>query len=97
MMATRLFVAGIVMLFIGIQLRLVDSFVLNEQVTQIIEKRFPNKGTEQASLLDPNFSLASFEGQSNVTKRRLSPPRWLGYSILSVAAVLIVTSPAFRR
>lgn len=104
-MATRLFLVGVLTLFFGVQLRAVDTWVLNERVSQIVNKRIAQKvvadkkaDTFAASLYDPYFDIqekAITAVQPNL--RSISPPRWLGYSLLSVGAVLVLTCPVLRR
>ena len=39
MSSQRLFMLGVVLLLLGIQFRLVNTFVLNEKASQFVEKR----------------------------------------------------------
>ncbi len=103
MAATRIFLMGVIILFFGIQLRAVDTFVLNERVSSIINKRVAARAAEvedsqQASLYDPYFRLepAKPKAANMPAFRRVSPPRWLGWSFLSIGAVLVFTAPTFR-
>ena len=103
-MATRLFLMGVIALFFGAQLRSVETFVVNERVSGLINRRaIEASETRQleASLMD-RYSYG-FEAPKSVKKlaapkfHRISPPRWLGWSFLSIGAVLTITSPLFRR
>ncbi len=76
------FLAGIVVLLLGIQLRVVDSFVLNESSTRFI--------TTQTSSGKPIFP--SIETPRKV----LRPPEWLGWSLMSIGSVLILHSLAMK-
>lgn len=101
-MATRLFLMGAVLLFFGGQLRTIDTFVLNEQVTKIVNKRFAPKPAivEQSELLSAGLYDPLFDTAAKVVlpaRREITPPRWLGWSLLSMGAVLVLTCPLCRR
>ena len=84
------FLAGLVVFLLGIQLRLVDVFVLNERSTQFLAQRIP----QIASTSDKATFLAS---SPLVAKQRLHPPNWLGWSFVSVGSVLILYSLALKK
>jgi len=101
-MATRLFLLGVITLFFGFQFRTVDSFVLNERVSSVINRQIEKrqaKNLEQQQPLEAGFGM--FDAPDTTlqlpAKRRITPPRWLGYSFLSMGAVLVLTCPLFRR
>ena len=83
MAATRIFLMGVIILIIGVQLRAVDTFVLNETATKIVNSRLKQSATESdtysafAGLTAyPADTLAVIEQPP--AKRSISPPRWLG-------------------
>ena len=97
----RLFTIGLVLLFLGIQLRLVKTFELNEPASQFIEQRLPS----ETSPTDTSF--ASYKGyddywtngasaDSSPSLRSVSPPRWIGWSLITVGAILVLTHPCFK-
>jgi hypothetical protein len=89
------FMIGLVVFALGIQLRMVDTFVLNERATQFIARRIQQlKGNELASAGDFNTFLAS---QAPVAKKRIEPPSWLGWAFVSVGGVLILHSLALKK
>jgi hypothetical protein len=98
----RLFLFGVILLLLGIQFRLVESFELNSMATQFVEKRFPSRPAasslnnygSQDSYADPWATLNSTD---TPTTRRLNPPRQLAFSFISVGAILILVSPAYRK
>lgn len=85
------FMIGLVLLFIGIELRVVDSFVLNERSSRFVTEKFGSQ-TEQA--MSPLVSLA---GGPAGGRRVVRPPQWLGWCIISVGSVLILHSLAMKR
>ena len=88
------FMAGLVVLMLGLQLRFVDSFVLNEQTTEIVEKQL--KATALAST--DNASSAAFaQAAPSSSFRTIRPPKWLGWVFISAGGVLILHSLAMKR
>jgi hypothetical protein len=91
------FALGTVVLFLGIQFRHVESFVLNEKSSRFIAKRIDRKG----SALRPFPTLLSVMSPLSVKSppvcRTVIPPRWMAWSLLSVGAVFMLHSLAMRR
>ena len=91
----QLFLGGLIVLLLGIQLRTVDTFVLNERATQFLAQRMQQmRGTEVASAGDFSTILAA---QSPVGNKRIDVPPWLGYSLLSIGGVLVLYSLALKK
>jgi hypothetical protein len=89
------FLTGMIVLAIGLQLRLVDTFVLNEKATQFLAQRIQAmKSNQVASAGDFQTMLAA---QGPVGNHRLDPPDWLGYSMLSVGGVLVLYSLVLKK
>lgn len=87
------FVLGTVLLLVGIQFRFIDSFVLNEKSSRFIAERFGGQKTVQVSAFPNLLSVMS----PPVSRRTVKPPAWLGWSLISVGAVLTLHSLAMRR
>ena len=86
------FMVGLVLLFLGIQFRAVDTFVLNEQSTQFMTKRF---GTPAQKTISAPFLMV---GAPHVGPRKVvRPPDWIGWALISIGAVLILHSLAMKR
>ena len=86
------FMAGVVILLLGIQFRMVDSYVLNAESSRFIAQRIKRplslSGSpmqQQSSPIVPVLSLT------------IKPPDWLGWAVISIGAVLILHSLAMRR
>ena len=87
--------AGLVVLMLGIQMRLVETFVLNEHATQFLAQRIQQiKGQQIASASDVRHFIAS---QGPIAQKPLSPPDWLGFSLVSVGSVLVLYSLALKK
>ena len=83
--------AGLVILLLGIQMRLVEAFILNEHATQFLAQRMQRmKGQQVASELP---TLLASQGPQH----RLAPPGWLGFSLVSVGSVLVLYSLALKK
>ena len=89
------FMAGLVVFLLGIQLRMVEAFVLNERATQFLAQRMQEiKGNQVASAGDlPTL----FAAQAPVAKKKLEPPKWIGWAMVSVGSVLILQSLVMKK
>ncbi len=88
----RYFLFGVLLVLIGIQFRMVDSFVLNEPATRALAR--VTRDTPVAS----NDSMTSFllQVHPNPTKR-ITPPRWLGLAFVAVGTVVSLHAIAMPR
>jgi hypothetical protein len=82
---------GLVVLALGIQFRMVDSFVLNEKTTEIIAKRLNKTDTVAMTFMPGLVSSAP------ASHRVIKPPRWLGFMMISVGVVLCLHSLAMPK
>lgn len=82
---------GFIILAMGIQFRVVDSFVLNEKTTEVIAKRL-HKNDMVATTFLPAFNVPT-----PPSHRVIRPPRWLGFMMISVGAVLMLHSLAMPK
>jgi hypothetical protein len=88
------FMAGLVIFLLGMQLRAVDTYVLNERATQFIAQRMQQmKSRQVASAGDLGALVAHPPG----AKHSLHPPKWLGWSLVSVGGVLTLYSLALKK
>lgn len=85
----QFFLVGLVIVAIGLQLRMVETFVLNEKASRFLAERLP----AAMANADGDFSAAA----GATPRRTLRPPGWLGYALMSVGAVLILHSLAMKR
>src|SRR4051812_34225908 len=85
----QIYMAGLIVLLLGLQLRLVNAIVLNDQTTKIIAERFESH--ETASTM-PNWFAANVP----VSKKTITPPKWMGWSLLSIGGVMVLHSLALR-
>ncbi len=87
----RYFMFGVVLFLLGLQFRLVDSFVLNENSTRALH-RFSQRST----IIDSNLATNVYM-QVGSPKKSLRPPNWLGYVLLSVGGVMCLHAMVLPR
>jgi len=86
------FMFGLVLLFVGIQFRLIETFVLNEKTSRFIAERV------EPTISGAEGSNRSFLPAMGPTPRRtVHPPQWLGWALISMGSVLILHSLAMKR
>jgi len=78
---------GLLLLLLGVQLRLVESYTLNEKTSKFLVERMQSNSSGQPF-------LASF---APTTRRVIHPPDWLGWVLLSTGAVLVLQSLAMKK
>ena len=84
------FMIGLIVLFLGIQLRVVDTFVLNEKASKILAER----SRSVANSGEFPLFLASV---GPTPRKSIKPPPWLGFAMISVGSVLILHSLAMKK
>ena len=87
----KLLMIGIIVLLLGIQFRMVDSYVLTPKASEFVEKRLEKPSTTQIATYDTYWP---FDGPT--PPKTMTPPKWLGWSLISVGVVLILGCPRFR-
>jgi hypothetical protein len=87
-------IVGLVLLLLGLQFRLVDSFVLNEKSTKFLVRRATQP--EKTSIWKLPVSLTA-RSTASVQRKSIQPPRWLAWSFISVGAVMLLHGIALRK
>ena len=88
----QFFFAGIACLLVGIQFRVIDSFELTPQLTQFLAER---TGHPLASV---NAAAGALTQSDKVMARKsVQPPEWLGFSLISIGAVLVLHSFGMKK
>ena len=93
------FMIGLVLLVFGIQFKFVDSYVLSEDAAKFVAKRMGKKETAPAAVTRSIFQpfVAAGAVAPSPAQRSWQPPAWLGWSLISVGAVLILHALAMGR
>ncbi len=88
----QFFFLGALILFIGLQVRVVSAYVLNQDATRFLAER------THSSSSAPEQALVSFTGDAGLLPNKvIRPPVWLGWCLISVGAVLMLHSLAMPR
>ena len=85
------FLIGLLLLFLGIQFRAVDTFVLNEKASRFLAERVRPAVSNTNGLT--NF-LAS---AGPIPRKSVQPPPWLGFALISIGSVLVLHSLAMKK
>lgn len=88
------FLAGLVLLFLGVQFRMIDAVVLTPQCAKLLGRE---TGTPVATAGDSTVGLVRAEATASAPSRDFQPPEWLSWALISVGAVLILHSWAMPR
>ena len=86
------FMAGLVLLMLGLQLRMVYSYTLTPEFTKILAER---SGHPMAAAADSTDTLLGAE--TKFASKTFQPPEWIGWALLSLGAVLVLHSLAMPR
>jgi hypothetical protein len=88
----QFFMFGLVFVLLGVQLRMVDTFVLNEKASRFLaERAWP------AAIGGNPASQPILPAVGPTPNRTLHPPTWLGFAVISLGSVFILHSMAMKR
>jgi hypothetical protein len=76
----QVFLAGLVLLFIGIEFRAMDAFILSPKATKMLAEEADRPLAEAAEKLNV------------LPPKRVQPPDYVGWLLLSVGSVLVLQS-----
>ena len=88
------FMAGVVILLLGVQFRMIDSYVLNEQGSQFVTQKLKQGSSSGDELKLTFISNTSIDG---APRQMIRPPEWLGWALISVGAVLCLHALAMKK
>ena len=82
---------GLLALAIGTEFRLVDNFTLNEPAAKFLAQKLERvrPGSAQELIVSATGTPEPY--------RVISPPKWIGWSLISIGAVLTFQSLAMRK
>ncbi|MFK8114222.1 MAG: hypothetical protein AB8B91_18625 [Rubripirellula sp.] len=83
MYRNRYFLAGVLLILLGIQFRMVHSFVLNEQATRVLAR--VSKSTPVA---DNSAMTSLWLNLSPKPTKRIELPRWIGLAMIAMGVVI---------
>ena len=86
----QMYMAGLIVLLLGFHFRICESVILNETTTRFLADKFESR--ELASTA-PNWLTANIPQ----VKKTVTPPKWLGWSFVSIGGVMVLHSLAMRK
>lgn len=86
------FMAGLLVLFLGIQARMIESYVLTESATKFLAQRSGKPAVQASTQLSQLFPAAG-----PPIRKVIKPPDWIGWALISVGSVLILHSLSMKR
>jgi hypothetical protein len=88
----RYFLSGILLILLGLQFRRVESFMLNEPSTRLVAK------VTKTPLVDNSTTLGAFlQPMTPAPRKKITPPRWMGLSMIAVGCVIAFHSFSIPR
>lgn len=96
-MGNRFIVVGIILLALGVQFRLVDSIVLNQQASQFVETRIQRARMRTNPYGRYNSYDPMMMNMGTVAKKSIQPPRWAGWALISGGVVMLLHGVSTRR
>lgn len=79
----RYFMLGMLLFLLGIQFRMVDSFVLNETGTRALASIAKN-----SQLASQNMTTELYLNTNPSPRKTVRPPNWLGWILLTAGGVI---------
>lgn len=79
----RYFMIGMLLFLLGIQFRMVESFVLNEASTRALAQI-----AEETQLASQDFTTDLYLDVHPSPKKKVEPPNWLGWVLLTTGGVI---------
>ena len=83
MYRNRYFLLGTLFILLGVQFRMIDSFVLNESATRALAKITKETSVAETSTMS-NLMMQIYPTPT----KKVTPPRWLGLAFMAVGAVM---------
>lgn len=81
---------GVVLLLVGMQVHVVQAYVLTSDATQFLAERTSSDAAQSTA-----YSLVGSAGA--MPGKVIQPPEWLGWCLMAVGAVCILHSLAMPR
>lgn len=87
----RYFMFGVILFLLGLQFRLVDSFVLNESSTRAL-----HKFAQSSKIADSNVATDIYM-DVGAPRKSVKPPNWVGFVLLTVGGVMSLHAMVLPR
>ncbi len=79
----RYFMIGVLLVLLGIQFRMVESFVLNETSTRALARI-----AKDTPIASQDFGASLYMNVYPSPKKTIKPPHWLGWALLTAGGVI---------
>ena len=89
---SQFFFVGLVLLFLGVQFRMIETITLTPEFTRFLAERTEHPAVAAVNTVD---ALAGTE--TSIPPKTFPPPDWLGWSLVSLGSVLVLHSLAMPR
>lgn len=89
----RYFTVGVVLFLLGIQFRMIDTYVLNDSSTRALYRFAKNS---QIANSGPNMTDI-YMSASPSAKKSIQPPPWLGWAMLTAGGVMSLHALALPK
>ena len=86
------FFAGLLLLLLGLEFNVVETFQLNAKFSQFLAER-TNHPVASVSAT----TQALFQTDNPPVQKNVAPPEWLGWSLLSIGSVLVLHSWGMKK
>jgi hypothetical protein len=86
------FLAGLVLIFLGIQFQRIDTLVLTPECTRLLGEGNNHPAVAASNLLSPLVGT-----ESQIAPKTIRPPEALSWGLLSAGAVLVLHSLAMKK
>ncbi len=83
---------GVVLMLMGLQFRMVDTFVLNEPVSRVLRRQAQTPAAQTVALAQRFVPTPQ-----SMQLHPVRPPKFVGWALLSVGSVLVLQSLAMRK
>src|SRR5262245_37017624 len=91
------FLMGLVLLYVGLQFRFVETFVLNERSSKFLAQRLGSGDGSQTLNITQAAQRFFPTSMAPSSSRSLSPPEWVGWALLSIGSVLVLHALAMQK
>lgn len=85
---------GLILVLLGLQFRFVESLRLTPETTKFLAKKI---GKDKSPTSNPLMAILPKTAPELAAQKTIRPPKWLGYSLISIGAVLMVQSLGMKR
>jgi len=91
------FLLGLVLLYVGLQFRFVETFVLNDKSSKFLAQRLGSPESSPTLNITQAAQRLFPASMAPSSSRSVTPPEWIGWALLSIGSVLVLHSLAMPK